>query len=42
VDKYIFVVQANAVNGREQEFNDWYTNRHLLDVMALPGIVAAQ
>ena len=26
---------------QEAEYNDWYTNKHLADVTALPGIVAA-
>ncbi len=25
----------------EAEYNDWYTNKHLKDVVALPGIVGA-
>lgn len=32
---------ANAVEGRENEFNDWYDNTHLADVLAVPGMVAA-
>jgi hypothetical protein len=36
------VVLTNPVPGREDEFNDWYTNRHLADVVAVPGFVAAQ
>jgi hypothetical protein len=38
---YKFVVLTNAVEGREDEYNDWYTNRHLPDVLAIPGIVEA-
>ncbi len=26
---------------QEAEYNDWYTNKHLADVVALPGIVGA-
>lgn len=26
---------------QEAEYNDWYTNKHLKDVVALPGIVGA-
>ena len=36
------VVLTNPVAGREDEYNDWYSNRHLGDVIAIPGIVAAQ
>lgn len=37
-----YVVQTNAVAGREAEFDEWYSNRHLSDVLAVPGFVAAQ
>lgn len=40
--RYKFVVLTNAVDGREDEYNDWYTNVHLPDVLAIPGIVAAE
>lgn len=39
---YKFVVMTNPVEGREDEYNDWYTKRHLPDVLDIPGIVAAQ
>jgi hypothetical protein len=42
VAKYTFVVLTNAVDGRDDEFNDWYTNRHLPDILATEGFVAAQ
>ena len=32
---------ANAVPGQEQEFNKWYDDTHLGDVLAVPGMVAA-
>ena len=38
----IFIAQTNAVDGRDDEFNDWYTNVHLIDALAVPGFVAAQ
>ncbi len=40
--KYTFVVLTNSVEGKDAEFNDWYTNRHLADVLDIPGMVAAQ
>lgn len=40
--KHMLVVLSNAVEGRDDEFNDWYTNRHLDDVLQLEGMVAAQ
>ena len=38
---YSFLVLSNAVDGRDDEYNDWYTNRHLPDVAATPGFVSA-
>lgn len=38
----LFIVQTNPVAGQEAEFDDWYTNQHLSDVLAVPGFVAAQ
>ena len=39
---YTFVVLTNAVEGREDEYNEWYDDVHLDDVLAVPGFVAAQ
>ncbi len=39
---FAYVVLSNPVPGREDEYNDWYTGRHLADVMAVPGFVSAQ
>lgn len=41
-ERHLFVVLSNAVAGRDDEFNDWYDNRHLEDVLAVPGVVSAQ
>ena len=40
--RYKFIVLTNAVEGRDDEFNDWYTNVHLPDVLAIPGIISAE
>jgi hypothetical protein len=40
--KYLFVVMTKSVPGQDEAFNDWYTNRHLDDVLKLKGFVAAQ
>ena len=40
--RYVFLVLTNATEGRDEEFNDWYNNRHLSDVLAVEGFVAAQ
>lgn len=39
---YKFIVLTNPVSGRDDDYNDWYTNQHLGDVLRIPGIVAAQ
>lgn len=40
--KHVLVVLSNATTGDDDEFNDWYTNRHLADVLKLRGYKAAQ
>jgi len=40
--RFNFVVYSNPVEGREQEYNDWYSNRHLGDLLAIPGVKAAR
>jgi hypothetical protein len=42
MDQYKFVVMTNPVGGREEEYNRWYDERHLHDVISIPGIVSAQ
>jgi hypothetical protein len=39
---YAYTVFSDAVPGREQEFNRWYDEQHLADVLKVPGFVAAQ
>ena len=40
--KYRLIVLSEPVEGREAEFNDWYSNQHLADVVAVPGFSAGQ
>jgi hypothetical protein len=40
--KFKYVVFTEAVPGREEAFNDWYTNVHVPDLLALDGFMAAQ
>ena len=40
--KYIMMVRSNPVAGREDEYNDWYSNRHLQDVVGVPGFRSAE
>ena len=38
----VLVVLTNPVSGeRDEEFNEWYNNTHLKDVLTVPGYVAA-
>ena len=39
--KYLLVF-SNPVKGKEQEYNEWYTNKHLHDVLTVKGFTAAQ
>ena len=38
----VLIVLTNASEGHEAEFNDWYDNVHLDEVLALPGFVSAR
>lgn len=40
--RYQLVALTNAVEGREDEFNEWYDNQHLNDVLNVPGFYRAQ
>ncbi len=42
MSRYTFVVLTNASGGRDGEFNEWYNNKHIPDVLNIPGFVAAQ
>jgi hypothetical protein len=39
---YKFVVMTDPVEGREDEYNRWYNEVHLQDVVSVPGFVSAQ
>lgn len=40
--KYVLVVNSNATDGKEDEYNAWYNDVHLGEVLQVPGFVAAQ
>jgi hypothetical protein len=40
--KYKMVVFTNAVEGKDKEFNDWYQNTHLKDIVSIKSFVQAQ
>jgi hypothetical protein len=40
--KCLLLVLTNAVEGKEHEFNEWYTSRHVRDILKISGVVSAQ
>ena len=42
MSKSILVVISSPTPGQEEEYNRWYTDQHLRDVLALPGFTSAQ
>jgi hypothetical protein len=40
--EYVFVVYTRAKEGREAEFNKWYDEIHIPDILNLPGFVSAR
>ena len=40
--RHLYLVFTNAVEGHEDELNEWYTRRHFLDMLQLDGFEAAQ
>jgi hypothetical protein len=40
--RFSFVVYSNPAEGREHEYNDWYSNQHVKELLAIPGVTAAR
>jgi hypothetical protein len=40
--QYCFVAITDSVPGKEEEFNTWYEQQHVGDVLRVPGFVAAR
>lgn len=38
----LLVVHSGPVDGREDAYNDWYTNHHIPHVAATPGFLSGQ
>lgn len=38
----LYFVQSNSVEGRDDEFNEWYDSTHVPEVLAVEGFVSAQ
>jgi hypothetical protein len=40
--KYKMIAFTDPISGREDEFNDWYDNHHLQDIVSTEGFPSAQ
>ena len=40
--RYLLEVSSRSLPGREQEYNRWYDETHLGEILALPGFVACE
>ena len=40
--RYYLQVTSKALPGREEEYDAWYENTHVGDVLALPGFLSCQ
>ncbi len=40
--RYSYVVFSRPVLGQEAEYNDWYDDQHLSDVLRVPGFISAR
>jgi hypothetical protein len=40
--RYRLITLSNPTEGREDEYNDWYQNVHLGELVALPGFMSAR
>lgn len=40
--EYQMIVLTNPTEGRDADYNRWYDEVHLRDVLAVPGVIAAR
>ncbi|MDG2003777.1 MAG: hypothetical protein P8J20_10640 [Novosphingobium sp.] len=40
--RFTYTVLSRAVPGQEDEFIQWYTERHMVDVLKMPGVVSGK
>jgi hypothetical protein len=40
--KTYYIVYSNPMPGKDAEFNDWYTDVHLAEVLQIDGFISAQ
>lgn len=38
----LYLVLSNPLGGQEREYHEWYTERHLPEIVQVPGFVSAQ
>lgn len=41
-ERTIQLVYSRPLPGKDDEYNEWYDNTHIPDVLSIPGIVSAQ
>jgi hypothetical protein len=41
-ERGFYFVFGNALEGKDEVYNDWYDNTHLPEVLAVPGVLSAQ
>jgi len=39
--RHLLIVLTNPVEGKEDSFNDWYTNQNLHDVLKIDAFISA-
>ena len=42
MEKHLLVSLSNPVQGREDDYNDWFDKHHLPELLDIPGFVAGQ
>lgn len=40
--KYVMVVQSQALEGRDDDYNAWYDGQHFQDICAIPGVTGGR
>lgn len=40
--RFTYTILSSAVPGREDEFAAWYRDRHLADVLKIPGVMSGR
>jgi hypothetical protein len=40
--EFLMLALSNSIEGRADEYNDWYNNHHIPDLLSVPGMVSVQ